>query len=96
MRTLAENSEGYRRADPLNFAEGLKGRLLIMHGSGETNTHLQHVEHLVNRLVKLGKPFDYMVYPDRNHGLSEGTGSTAHVRRLIARYFLEHLPPGGQ
>ena len=96
MRTLAENSEGYRRADPLNFAEGLKGRLLIMHGSGETNTHLQHVEHLVNRLVKLGKPFDYMVYPDRNHGLSEGTGSTAHVRRLIARYFLEHLPSGGQ
>ena len=26
----------------------------------------------------------------------EGTGTSAHVHRLIARYFLQHLPAGGR
>lgn len=94
MRTPATNPDGYRRAAAINYAEGLKGRLLIMHGSGETNTHIQITEALVDRLIELGKRFDYMTYPNRDHGLSEGPGSTLHVRRLIARYLIENLPPG--
>ena len=72
-----------------------KGRLLIVHGSGDDNVHYQGTERLVNRLVELGKPFDLMVYPNRSHAISEGAGTSVHVHQLIARYFLEHLPPGG-
>ena len=43
---------------------------------------------------EVGKRFDLMVYPNRSHGISEGAGTTLHVYKLIARYFLEHLPPG--
>ncbi|MCH9654884.1 MAG: S9 family peptidase [Planctomycetes bacterium] len=94
MRTREVNAEGYERSAPINFAEGLNGKLLIITGSGETNTHIQIIEGLVDKLIKLGKPFDYMVYPNRNHGLREGPGSELHVRMLITRYLLEHLPPG--
>jgi len=94
METRETNPEGYRRSAPIHFAEGLEGDLLIIHGSGETNTHVQIIEGLVDRLIELGKRFDYMVYPNRDHGLSEGPGSTVHVRMLIVRYLLEHLPPG--
>jgi dipeptidyl-peptidase-4 len=94
MRTREVNPDGYKKSAPINFAEGLKGRLLIVTGSGETNTHIQIIEGLVDRLIELGKRFDYMVYPDRNHGLREGRGTVVHVRMLIARYLLEHLPPG--
>ena len=94
MRTRAANPDGYQRSAPINFAEGLQGKLLIVTGSGETNTHIQIIEGLVDRLVELGKAFDYMVYPNRNHGLREGPGTLVHVRMLIARYLLEHLPPG--
>lgn len=38
--------------------------------------------------------FDYFVYPNRDHGLNEGAGASVHVRILIARYLIEHLPPG--
>ena len=58
--------------------------------------HYQGTERLVNRLVELGKPFDLMVYPNRSHAISEGPGTSAHVHQLIARYFLEHLPPGAK
>jgi dipeptidyl-peptidase 4 len=89
-----ENAEGYRIGSPINFAEGLKGKLLLVHGSGDDNVHYQGTERLVNRLVALGKPFDLMVYPNRTHAIAEGPGTTVHVYQLIARYFLEHLPPG--
>ncbi|HTM26567.1 MAG TPA: DPP IV N-terminal domain-containing protein [Vicinamibacterales bacterium] len=94
MGVPEQNAEGYRAGSPINFAEGLKGNLLIVHGSGDDNVHYQGTERLVNRLVELGKPFDLMVYPNRTHAISEGTGTTAHVYQLIGRYFLEHLPPG--
>ena len=88
-----DNADGYRRGSPINFAEGLAGKLLVVHGSGDDNVHYQGTERLVNRLVELGKPFDLMVYPNRTHAIAEGAGTTPHVYRLIARYFLEHLPP---
>ncbi|MHC4120545.1 MAG: S9 family peptidase [Planctomycetota bacterium] len=94
METPESNPEGYRKSAPINFAEGLKGDLLIIHGTGETNTHLQITEGLVDRLIELGKQFDYMAYPNRNHGLSEGRGTAVHLRMLMARYLVEHLPPG--
>ncbi|QDT08249.1 S9 family peptidase [Planctomycetes bacterium K23_9] len=94
MRTREVNAEGYERSAPINFAEGLKGKLLIVTGSGETNTHIQIIEGLVDRLIELGKPFDYMVYPNRDHGLREGQGTVVHVRMLILRYLIENLPRG--
>lgn len=94
MRTREVNAEGYERSAPINFADGLQGKLLMITGSGETNTHIQIIEGLVDRLIELGKLFDYMVYPNRDHGLREGRGSELHVRMLIIRYLLEHLPQG--
>jgi dipeptidyl-peptidase-4 len=88
-----DNAEGYRVGSPINFAAGLKGKLLLVHGSGDDNVHFQGTERLINRLIELGKPFDVMVYPNRTHAISEGQGTTPHIYQLIARYFLENLPP---
>jgi dipeptidyl-peptidase 4 len=93
MGLPTENADGYRSGSAINFAEGLKGKLLVVHGSGDDNVHYQGSERLVDRLVALGKPFDLMVYPNRTHSISEGAGTTPHVYQLIARYFLERLPP---
>ncbi|MGH9368935.1 MAG: S9 family peptidase [Thermoanaerobaculia bacterium] len=89
-----DNAEGYRRGSPIHFAEGLKGRLLLIHGSGDDNVHYQGTEKLVNRLVELEKPFDLMVYPNRSHTIKEGKGTSLHLHSLIARYLLTNLPPG--
>lgn len=94
METPETNPDGYRRSAPINFAEGLQGDLLIIHGTGETNTHIQITEGLVDRLIELGKQFDYMAYPHRNHGLREGKGTAVHLRMLMVRYLLDHLHRG--
>jgi dipeptidyl-peptidase 4 len=90
------NAEGYARGSAINFAAGLRGRLLVIHGTGDDNVHYQGTERLINRLIELRKPVDVMVYPNRSHAINEGPGTSVHVYRAIARYFLDHLPPGGR
>jgi dipeptidyl-peptidase-4 len=94
MGLPAQNADGYKQGSAINFAEGLKGDLLIVHGSGDDNVHYQGTELLVNRLIELGKPFDFMTYPDRTHAISEGPGTTVHLYHLLTRYLMEHLPAG--
>ena len=90
------NAAGYRLGSPIHFAEGLKGHLLVIHGSGDDNVHVQGTERLVNRLIELGKPFDMMIYPNRSHSISEGPGTSVHIYRKIATYLLDHLAAGAR
>jgi dipeptidyl-peptidase-4 len=91
-----DNAEGYKAGSPINFAEGLEGKLLLVHGSDDDNVHYQGTELLVNRLIELGKPFDFMTYPGRTHAIAEGAGTAFHLYSLLARYLEEHLPPGSR
>jgi dipeptidyl-peptidase-4 len=91
MALPKDNEAGYKLGSPIHFAEGLKGRLLIVHGSGDDNVHYQGTERLVNRLVQLGKRFDLMVYFNRSLAISEGDGTSFYIYSLIARYLIENL-----
>jgi dipeptidyl-peptidase-4 len=91
-----DNPQGYEKGSAINFAAGLRGRLLVMHGTGDDNVHFQGFELLVNRLIELGKRFDMRVYPGRTHGLSEGRGTTLDVFKNVLWYFEDHLPRGPQ
>lgn len=87
-----QNVDGYRAGSSINFAEGLRGRLLLVHGTGDDNVHFQGSELLINRLIELGKPFDFMEYPSRTHAIKEGPGTAPHLRSLLIRYLEEHIP----
>jgi dipeptidyl-peptidase 4 len=89
-----DNADGYKAASVINYAEGLRGNLLIVHASGDDNVHFQGTEMLVNRLVELGKPFDFMEYPGRTHSLAEGPGTHYHLYSLLSRFLETHLTPG--
>jgi dipeptidyl-peptidase-4 len=96
MGNPMDNGAAYDSASAIGQAMGLRGRLLIVHGSGDDNVHYQGDERLVNKLVTLGKSFDMMVYPNRTHCICEGRGTTEHVYQLLTRYLMEHLPAGGR
>lgn len=72
MRTPQENPEGYDLNSPLNFAHLLKGKYLLIHGSGDDNVHVQNTMRMAEELVQENKPFDLMIYPDKNHGIYGG------------------------
>jgi dipeptidyl-peptidase-4 len=91
-----DNPDGYRDGSPITFADGLKGNLLMIHGTGDDNCHYQSCEKLVNKLISLNKPFTMMAYPNRTHGISEGENTSRHLYELMTRYLEQNLPPGGR
>ncbi len=94
MGLLGPNAEKYDSASPVHQAKGLEGHLLIVHGSGDDNVHYQGTERMINELVKLNKPVDVMVYPNRSHSIREGQGTTLHIYSLLTRYLMQNLPAG--
>jgi dipeptidyl-peptidase 4 len=90
------NVAGYKAASAINQAEGLKGHLLMVHGSGDDNVHFQGAQLMLNRLIELNKQVDFMEYPNRSHCICEGEGTTLHIYSLLTRYLMEHLPAGPQ
>lgn len=95
MNTPQNNPEGYRKGSPITYANGLEGNLLLIHGTGDDNVHYQSCEMLVDKLVEYGKMFSQISYPMRSHGIYERKGTTLHLRKSMAKYWLEHLPAGG-
>jgi dipeptidyl-peptidase-4 len=91
-----DNVEGYRAGSPLHFAHQLKGRLLLVHGTGDDNVHYQGVEALIDRLVHHRKPFELMIYPNRSHGIHEGQNTTLHLRETMLDFWRRTLGVGTQ
>lgn len=87
-----DNAEGYRKGSPLTYAHQLKGKLLLVHGTGDDNVHYQGTEALINELIAWNKPFSMMAYPNRSHGISEGRNTRRHLFELMASFLKANLP----
>jgi dipeptidyl-peptidase-4 len=87
-----DNAKDYDNTSATTFADGLKGNLLIVHGTGDDNVHYQQTEVLINKLIAANKVFTVMPYPNRTHSINEGQGSTRHLYSLLKRYLNENLP----
>jgi dipeptidyl-peptidase-4 len=72
MQTPQENPDGYDNNSPINFAEKLKGKYLLIHGSGDDNVHVQNSMQMMEALIQANKQFDSQIYPDKNHGIYGG------------------------
>jgi len=72
MRTPQENARGYDDNSPLTYADQLKGKFLLVHGTGDDNVHVQNSMRMIEALVQANKQFDWAIYPDKNHGIRGG------------------------
>lgn len=91
-----ENLDDILKGSPVTYAKNLKGNLLYIHGTGDDNVHYNNAEMLVNELVKHNKQFQFMAYPNRTHGISEGEGTNLHLSTLYTEYLKKYCPPGAK
>jgi dipeptidyl-peptidase-4 len=91
-----ENREDFIKGSPITHAKNLRGNLLYIHGTGDDNVHFQNAEMLQNELIKYNKQFQFMSYPNRSHGISEGDGTSRHLSTLYTNYLKQYCPPGGK
>ncbi|MFQ5503936.1 MAG: prolyl oligopeptidase family serine peptidase [Planctomycetota bacterium] len=84
--------EVYRKTSPIHFARGLVRPLLLLHGMGDTNVFVQDTIRLTERLIRLGKDFDTMLYPSQKHTFADPSAWVDEYRR-IERLFDRVLEP---
>lgn len=88
-----EDKQAYINGSAITYAKNLKGNLLVVHGTGDDNVHYSNTEVLINELVKNGKQFQLMAYPNRTHSMREGEGTWLHLKALFTKFLREKCPP---
>jgi dipeptidyl-peptidase-4 len=90
MTTPQENPSGYDDNSPINHVEKLKGDFMLIHGSADDNVHLQNTMRLVEALIQADKPFEWSIYPDKNHGIYGGN-TRLHLYKKMTNFIHEKL-----
>ncbi|MBL7745532.1 MAG: S9 family peptidase [Chitinophagaceae bacterium] len=92
MRTPRENPKGYDDNSPINFTDMIKGKYLIIHGTGDDNVHFQNSTQMITALVKSNIDFESGYYPNKNHGISGNSDNTTyHLWNKMTNWILENL-----
>lgn len=87
MQTEKENADGYRDNSPVNFADQLKGKLLLCHGEADDNVHFQNTIELTRALIDSNKQFDTYFYPNLNHGIA----ARYHLYTKMTDFLMKNL-----
>jgi len=86
-----DNARGYD--DSIVSAAGnLHGSLLLVHGTSDDNVHFQNTIQIADALIKNGKQFQLMIYPDKTHGIA-GPDTRAHLFHMMEDFWKNELTP---
>lgn len=67
MGTPQSNPEGYARSSVMAHLDGMRGKLMLVHGLIDENVHFRHTARLVNALVAARKEHELLLFPDERH-----------------------------
>ena len=90
MRTPQENPKGYDDNSPTSYAQLLKGKFLLIHGTADDNVHFQNSMEFSEALIQNKKQFEFMAYPDKNHGIFGGQ-TRPQLYQKMTNFILENL-----
>lgn len=90
LQTPQENEKGYDDNSPINYANLMKGKFLLVHGTADDNVHVQNAMLFAEALIQNNIEFEYMVYPDKNHGIYGGN-TRKHLFSKMTNFILENL-----
>jgi dipeptidyl aminopeptidase/acylaminoacyl peptidase len=73
----------YERSSPIEFADGLKGHLLIAHGMIDDNVLFEDSARLYQKLIELHKDdFEIAPYPMERHGFVHADSWLDEYKRI--------------
>ena len=90
MRTPQENPDGYKTSSPLEAADKLKAKVLLMQGTDDDNVHMQNTLNFVEALVKARTLFDLYLQPGEKHGFASEAARLYLTQRML-EFFKQNL-----
>lgn len=89
LQTPQLNASGYDDNSPTTYADKLKGKFLLIHGTGDDNVHFQNSVALEDGLIRAGKQFRSFYYPDLPHGW--GGKPRQHLIVMMTEFLQQNL-----
>ncbi|MGH9598464.1 MAG: DPP IV N-terminal domain-containing protein [Terracidiphilus sp.] len=83
---------GYHDFSVVNSAASLHGHLLLVHGTGDDNVHIENTVQFVQALIEAQKPYCLQIYPRKTHSIS-GPDVRTHLYNSILAHFEQYLMP---
>ncbi len=93
MGLLMDNAGAYDDSSVnsiIGAAGNLRGSLLLVHGTSDDNVHFQNTIQMTDALIKAGKQFRLMVYPDKTHGIA-GSGARTQLFHMMEDFWNKEL-----
>ena len=90
MGLLKDDKAGYEQSDVTRNADKLHGALLLVHGTSDDNVHFQNSVQMIDALIKAGKQFRLMIYPNKTHSIG-GKDARVHLFTMIEEHFEREL-----
>lgn len=87
LKTNSDGTTNYDNQANQLLAKNLKGKLLLAHGTMDSNVPMYNTLLVVNELIAANKDFDLILFPNRGHGI----GRESYFMRRRWDYFVEHL-----
>jgi dipeptidyl-peptidase-4 len=86
MGLPSENPDEYRDDSVGNSAKHRKGRLLLVHGTGDDNVHMANSIQYIQKLVDADIPYDLQLYPRKTHSIAGPEARTHLYERILAQF----------
>jgi dipeptidyl-peptidase-4 len=86
MSEPAQNDDQYRDFSVVTNADKLKGRLLLVHGTGDDNVHMENTIQFIQKLIDAQLPYDLQLYPRKTHSISGADARTHLYTRILAQF----------
>jgi dipeptidyl-peptidase-4 len=88
----SDDAQNYHDDSDVNSAADLKGHILILHGTGDDNVHIENDTQYIQKLIEAGIPYDYNIYPRKTHSVS-GPDDQTELYNKILQHFETYMPP---
>jgi dipeptidyl-peptidase-4 len=86
MSEPAQNADQYRDFSVVTNADKLKGRLLLVHGTGDDNVHMENTIQFIQKLIDAQLPYDLQLYPRKTHSIAGPDARTHLYTRILAQF----------
>ena len=90
LKRPQDNAAGYDENSPITHVDKLKGKYLLVHGTGDDNVHFQNAVIMQDALIKANKQFESFYYPNKNHGISGGV-TRLHLYKMLTNFLDKNL-----
>lgn len=79
-------SAAYKDFSVVNAAAHLHGNLLLVHGTGDDNVHIENSVQFIQALIDAGIAYDFQVFPRKTHSISGSEARVELFNRILAHF----------